>query len=94
MKKSKIKGLTINQAEFKTPSGKINKVAVFLYGGPCDPKPILDFAVSQYIGTNDNYLVLISAHLDNPWMRVIVEGPNEMEQKPFNPRIHKLKQKN
>lgn len=96
MKKKDLKNkdLTINEGKCKLPSGKFQKVAIFLYSGPCDPTPILDLAVSQYVGTNSNYISLISSYLDNPWMRVIIENPNEMDQKTFNPRIHKLKQKN
>jgi hypothetical protein len=90
----KIKGLTINEGKFKVPSGKMQKVAIFLYSGLYDPKPILQLAISQYVGKNNQgYIDLISSELDNPWMRVIVENPNEMYQEVFNPRIHRMKQK-
>lgn len=79
-----IKGLTINQAEYNLTDGRKGKMAVFIYSGSSDPSKILDMAVHTYVGTN-GYHELIDAHLDNPWMRVVLSHINEMVQKPFEP---------
>lgn len=81
--------LTINLATYKLDSGTEGKIAVFLYTGKSDPKTILDQAVQKYVG-NSSYHELIDAHLDNPWMRVIVSDINDMKQEKFDPSIHKL----
>lgn len=83
-----IPGLTINETEYTIKGGK-GKLAVFLYNGDGDPKQILDYAVSQYVGTK-SYHELIDSGLDNPWMRVIVSDINTMYQYPFDTDEHKL----
>ncbi len=87
-----IEGLTINEAEYKLEKGGNGKIAVLIYNGSGDPKQILDYAVHEYVGTN-GYHELIDAHLDNPWMRVIVSDINSMKQEVFDKSKHKLKTK-
>lgn len=85
-----IPGLKINETDFKSPNGKIGKIAVLLYTGSGEPSKILDFAVQQYVGTKP-YYELIDAHLDNPWMRVIISDHlNELSQEDFDITRHKL----
>jgi hypothetical protein len=84
----RIAGLTINEAEYELLNGK-GKIAVFLYSGESDPSKILDFAIKKYVG-NNGYYELIDAHLDNPWMRVIVSDINNMNQEDFDAQKHKL----
>lgn len=88
-----ISGLTINEGEYDLPKGGgKGKIAVFLYSGGADPKKILDYAVSIYVGGN-GYHELIDAHLDNPWMRVILSDINHMKQEPFDEKKHRLTSK-
>lgn len=82
-------GLTINEAEYDLPDNRKGKIAVFMYSGEGDPKKVLDNAIKEYVGHN-NYVELIDAHLDNPWMRVIVSDINNMKQYAFDPSQHKL----
>jgi hypothetical protein len=85
----KISGLTINEAEYDLSQKKKGKIAVFMYSGEADPKKVLDLAVSEYVeGTG--YHELIDAHLDNPWMRVILSDINGMKQDDFDPTKYKL----
>lgn len=85
----KIPGLTINESSYKLENGQDAKLAVFIYTGNADPKPILDYAVKEYVGEN-GYHELIDAHLDNPWTRVILSEINGMNQEEFDPEKHKL----
>lgn len=81
--------LTINEGVFELAGGGQGKVAVLIYTGSADPSPILDRAVSQYVG-NTGYNELIDANMDNPWMRVILSNINDMHQEPFDPERHSL----
>ena len=61
----------------------VGKVAV-LRGGlnTENPTAIMNDAVSRYVGrTGHNQFIEI--HLDNPWVRVIVSGINELDYKEF-----------
>jgi uncharacterized protein YozE (UPF0346 family) len=85
----KISGLTINEAEYDLPENGKGKIAVLIYSGEADPKKVLDYAVEKYV-ENNAYYELIDAHLDNPWMRVILSDINNMSQTEFNLNQHKL----
>lgn len=89
---NKIEGLTINESEYDLPGKAKGKIAVLIYAGSGDPKRILDHAVAAYVG-NEGHHELIDAHLDNPWMRVILSDINNMDQEAFDETKHKLKQK-
>lgn len=65
------------------------KVGILMYVGSGDPVRKLNEAVSLYV-RNEGYNEFIDANMDNPWIRVIIKGINDMEQKPFNPEIHHL----
>lgn len=87
---SKIPGLKISEAEYDLPNNKgKGKIAVLMYQGGADPKKILDHAVTEYV-KNDGYHELIDAHLDNPWMRVLLSDINNMKQEDFNSTKHQL----
>ena len=86
---AKIEGLTINQTTYDLPSGLKGVIAVLMYVGNSDPKKVLDFAVDQYVG-NEGCNELIDAHLDNPWMRVVISDINNMNQEIFDPELHKM----
>lgn len=85
-----IPGLTINEAKYPLKTGLEGTIAVFLYNGDGDPKQLLDYAVSLYVGTS-TYHELIDSGLDNPWMRVIISDINSMHQEYFDSTKHKLK---
>ena len=84
-----IKGLTISEADYNLANGNKGKIAVFLYTGGAEPRKILDYAVMKYVD-NNGYNELIDAHLDNPWMRVIISDINNMKQAPFDAETNRL----
>ena len=83
IKTKKISGLTLSEAEYDLQDKKKGNIAVFLYTGEKDPKKVLDDAVNAYLTENNSCHQLIDAHLDNPWMRVILSDINNMKQKQF-----------
>jgi len=87
--KNEIPGLTISRSDYDLEKSGKGSIAVFIYNGNADPKKILDFAVSEYVGTN-GFHELIDANLDNPWMRVILSDINNMRQDPFVLAEHKM----
>lgn len=80
----------IQESKIDLTHGRKGKVAVLIYHGEEDPVSKLDLAVHQYVG-NVGYNEFIDINMDNPWVRVILSGINEMEQVDFDPTIHKLK---
>ena len=94
-----IKGLRINEAEYDLKNGEKGKVAVFLYGGDEDPRPILDYAVRMYVDGNPHH-ELIDAQLNCPWCRVVLSNIKDMKQENFTDymnrkiRFDKLKKLN
>ena len=52
-------------------------IVVLMYSGSGDPKVELDNVVRK-ITEGIGYFELIDAHLDNPWMRVVMTNINEM----------------
>lgn len=85
MEKIKIEESTIN-----LKYGREGKVAILMYVGEDDPVSKLDDAVSEYVG-NVAYNQFIDINMDNPWVRVIISGINDMEQEDFDPKTHKLR---
>jgi hypothetical protein len=81
-----MKDIVIQQAEYNGGKGKIG---ILMYVGSGDPVPHLDAAVHSYV-RNQSYNEYIDANMDNPWIRIIVKGINEMDQTPFNPNTHWL----
>lgn len=88
----KIAGLKISESEYELPNSIKGKIAVLMYRGNGDPKKILDHAVSIYV-EKDGYHELIDAHLDNPWMRVLLSDINQMDQKDFDADKDRLSKK-
>jgi hypothetical protein len=85
---NQIEGLTINESDYRTELGT-GRIAVIMYLGNLDPKAVLDYAVELYT-RGERYHQLIDAHLDNPWMRVIVSDINAMRQEPFDASRHHI----
>ena len=67
------------------------QIAILMYAGEEDPVQKLDTAVSEYVG-NVGHNQFIDINMDNPWVRVIISGINDMKQEDFDPTKHKLKQ--
>lgn len=74
--------------EVENPDEKV-KVAILRYIGSGDPVKHLDEAVHYYVGAQ-GYNEFIDANMDNPWIRVIVKGINNMGQQAFLPAQHHL----
>jgi hypothetical protein len=81
-----MKDIVFQQAE--TPNKDI-KVGILIYTGDGDPVQHLDEAVDLYV-RHEGYNEFIDANMDNPWVRVIVKGINEMEEVSFDPEVHHL----
>ncbi len=63
---------------------KVGKVAILRGGLNTDnPTAIMNNAVSKYVG-NKGYNEFVEIHLDNPWVRVIIGGINDLDFKPFD----------
>jgi hypothetical protein len=61
----------------------VGKVAILRGGlGADNPKEIMDNAVSTYVGEKP-YNEFIEIFLDNPWVRIIVSGINELNYQEF-----------
>ncbi|MEX2484174.1 MAG: hypothetical protein WED10_06435 [Brumimicrobium sp.] len=79
----------LNHAEIKISETKTERLAIFMYNGNYDPKPILDRAVSIYVEAN-GYHQFIDIEKDNPWVRVIISDVNSIPQKDFNPETDRI----
>ncbi len=86
-----IPGLTINESEYDLADSRKGKIAVLMFSGDGDPRKVLDYAVKEYVD-NEGFYELIDAHLDNPWMRVVMSDINNMKQEAFDVNKHKLTQ--
>ena len=74
--------------EVKTDNPKI-KVGILIYRGEGDPAKYLNEAVHQYV-KNEGYNEFKDANLDNPWVRVIIKGINEIKSVEFDPAFNHL----
>lgn len=74
--------------EVQTADTKV-RVGILMYVGSGDPVRKLNEAVNLYV-RNEGYNEFIDANMDNPWVRVIIKGINDMSQTPFNPEINHL----
>ena len=79
--------VTFTETMVDSDSGNPGKMVVFKYAGTEDPVLKLDEVVSKYVG-DAPYTEFVDVHMDNPWVRVIIIGMNEMKQKEFNPQVH------
>jgi len=88
----KIKGLKINESTYNLENGKKGKVAVFIYAGSHDPRPIIDSAIRIYVDGN-NYYEFIDSQLNCPWMKVVFSNLNDIKQEKFTDYMFKLNRK-
>ena len=57
----------------------VGKMAIIIGGiGQGNPKAVVDEAVAKYVGTEKN-CQFTDIHLDNPWVRVVIKGINDIE---------------
>ncbi len=75
--------IEIFEQELKNGDKTVGKVAILRGGLNTDnPTAIMNDAVSTYVGTK-GYNEFIEVFLDNPWVRVVVSGINELDYKEF-----------
>lgn len=73
----------IFEQELKKGDVTVGKVAILRGGLNTDnPNPIMNDVVSKYVGST-GYNEFVEIHLDNPWVRVVISGINELEYKNF-----------
>jgi hypothetical protein len=73
----------ICQYDLNTNGVKRGKVAVLRGGiGAENPVSYMNKAVSKYV-KGAMYNEFIEIHMDNPWVRVIISGINELNYEPF-----------
>lgn len=82
----KVENVIYQEAE---TTNKNVKVGILIYTGVGDPVKHLNDAVHYYVGTNF-YNEFIDANMDNPWVRVIIKGINDIGQEPFDSEKHHL----
>jgi hypothetical protein len=71
--------IEIFKQELKNPnSTSVGEVAI-LRGGlnMPNPKAFMDDAVAKYV-KHKSYNEFVEVHLDNPWVRVVITGINEL----------------
>ena len=62
---------------------EVGKVAIIRGGiGAQNPKAIMDKAVSNYVA-RELYNQFVEIHLDNPWIRVVIKGINDVQYEPY-----------
>lgn len=75
----------------KDELGKKNKVGriAIIVGGTqsANPKGVIDEAVQQYVG-NKPFCQFTEIHLDNPWVRIVISGINDIQYEPFDTNHH------
>ena len=77
-----MKDVEIFEREFEIDNKKV-KIAI-LRGGlkSGNPTAALNEAVDEYVGAQ-SYNEFVEAHLDNPWVRVVLSGIDELDFKSF-----------
>lgn len=75
--------IDIFEQDLKKGDTVVGKIAI-LRGGlnSENPNDIMNAAVSNFVGNNP-YNEFIEIFLDNPWVRVVISGINEVEYKEF-----------
>jgi hypothetical protein len=64
-------------------SKPVGKIAILRGGLNTDnPTALMDAAVSKYVGKT-GYNEFVEIYLDNPWVRVVVTGINELKYETF-----------
>jgi len=69
--------VTITESPIELTHGRKGKFAVLISSGNEDPISELDQAVRKLVGTHE-HMEFIDIDMNNPWVRVVVLGVNEM----------------
>ena len=73
--------IRINEADFPLKDGGTGRIAIFMYAGDEDPRPILEAAIDKYTeGSNTPFITLADAGMNCPWVRVVVSDIDRMEE--------------
>jgi hypothetical protein len=84
--------IRINEAEYDLAEGRKGKLAVLFYGGDQDPNEVLEAAIDNYTaGSEGNHKVLVDAHHNCPWARVVVSNISDMPQVSFREFLREMK---
>ncbi len=79
-----MQNIEIFEQELTKNNKPVGKLAVIRGGLNTDnPTALLNDAVSKYVN-NNGYNEFVEINLDNPWIRVIIFGINDLEYKPFD----------
>lgn len=79
-----MKDIKKKESDIILKKGKKGKLVIFTYVGQDDPVEKLDIAVSKYVGSRA-YMQFVDIHMDNPWIRVVIFGTDQMEEGDFQP---------
>jgi hypothetical protein len=77
-----LENIKIQESPIDLENGDKGKVAIFIYKGEKNPLKTLAYAISRYVGYQP-FTQFIDIEMDNPYVRVIVFGINEMKQEDF-----------
>ena len=66
----------------------VGKMVIIVGGvGQDNPKAIVDNAVREYVGEN-RCSQFVDMHLDNPWVRIVVKGINDIDYEVLSRNHH------
>ena len=79
-----MENIEIFEQELQNQNGSIAGKIAILKGGfdAVNPKAVMDKVVKDYVG-NTAYCQFLEIHLDNPWVRVVIKGINDIQYKPL-----------
>jgi len=84
--------IRINEVDYDLADGRKGKLAVLFYGGDQDPNEVLEAAVDNYTaGSDGKHKVLVDAHRNCPWVRVVVSNISDMPQVSFREFLREMK---
>lgn len=81
--------IILQESTLKLANGGFGKIGVLIYFGDDDLLWKLDEAVSIYVDSKI-YNQYVDINMDNPYVRIIVEGISDMVQTVFDPQKDRL----
>lgn len=67
----------------KRNGNSVGKMAIIVGGiNSANPKGVVDEAVQRYVGEK-SFCHFTEIHLDNPWVRIVISGINNVPYQPF-----------
>ncbi len=80
-----MKDVVINESTFPLSNGEFGKIAIFMYTGDSDPRPILENAIAYYVGDSEvPYHTFIDSQLNIPWMITLISNIGDMDYSMYN----------